>query len=70
MIRLSITSDPAIHRRPDGSIDTAVYIDRARALRAEQASGLLQGLSPALRASSESHEAGPYPFSRSTLPAR
>ena len=70
MIRLSITSDPAIRRRPDGSIDIAVYIDRARALRAEQASAVLRGLDRALHASSESVEAGPYPFSRSTLPAR
>lgn len=69
MIRLSIPSDPEIRRRPDGSIDTAVYIDRGRALRAEQASAVLRGLSRPLPASSE-REGGPYPFSRSTLPAR
>jgi hypothetical protein len=70
MIRLSMTNDPAIRRRPDGSIDTAPYIDRGRALRAEQASAVLRALSGALRSSSETREVDPYPFSRSTLPAR
>lgn len=70
MIRLSLTSDPAIRRRPDGSIDTAPYIARGRALRAEQAARLAHAVTGARPASPGNRDAGPYPFSRSTLPAR
>jgi hypothetical protein len=70
MIRPSFSSDPAIRRRPDGSIDTAHYTARGRALRAEQAAGLARSLKGVLPSLLESGNADPYPFSRSTLPAR
>jgi hypothetical protein len=60
MIRLTLTPDPAIRRRPDGSIDTAHYIAEARKLRATQAHRLLLVDGPA----------PVQPFSLSTLPAR
>jgi len=70
MIRLSLSSDPAIRRRPDGSIDTASYIARGRALRAEQATDLLRAAIPALSGEGAVGPGIPYPFSRRTLPAR
>jgi hypothetical protein len=53
------TRDTPILRRPDGSIDTAAYIARARALRSEETHRLLTRSAPR-----------PQPFSRRTLPAR
>ena len=66
MNRISFGPDRVIRRRPDGSIDTTVYIARARTLRAKQANRLAR----ALRTSVSSREAVLHPFSRSTLPAR
>lgn len=70
MIRLSLSADPAIRRRPDGSIDTAHYASRGRTLRAEQAMTVARALKGGLRLPDRNGRADPYPFSRSTLPAR
>ena len=59
MTRIDETPDTPILRRPDGSIDTAAYIARARALRSEETHRLLTRSAPR-----------PQPFSRRTLPAR
>lgn len=38
-----MTSTTDIRTRPDGSIDTAYYIDRGRRLRSEQAHRMVKG---------------------------
>jgi hypothetical protein len=70
MIRRSMTRDPAIRRRPDGSIDTALHVARGGEFRAEKATRLGPSLTGALPSSGANREAGSYAFSRSTLPAR
>ena len=41
-----LSFDPAIRRRPDGSIDTEHYVSRARALRSLQAQRFLSAVLP------------------------
>jgi len=62
MTRFDETDEAPILRRPDGSIDTAAYVARGRALRSEEAYRLL--------ASAPSGRETRQPFSLKTLPAR